>query len=242
MNRESGTLNALCTICARGGSKGVPDKNIQPMLGVPLIAYTIRAALESKIFSEIAVSSDSAKILAVAKEYGATLLIKRPLQLANDTVAKIPAIRHCMLQAEKAQGTRFDICVDLAVTSPLRLPHDICDAVDLLVRNPGSNVVSACEAQSSPYFNLVEETSEGYATLSKKPANEVVRRQDAPSVFELNGSVYGWHRESLLKTASVIEDRTIIYKMPHERSLDIDTPFDWELVTHVLSRSRSDTP
>ncbi len=126
------TLKRLCTICARGGSKGVRNKNIREMAGKPLIAYTIEQAQTSELFDLVAVSSDSVEILQVARKYGADLLVERPPELATDAIGKLPAIRHCVDEAERMSGKRFDTLVDLDVTSPLRLPEDIQGAVDLL--------------------------------------------------------------------------------------------------------------
>ncbi|NBO19237.1 MAG: acylneuraminate cytidylyltransferase family protein, partial [Proteobacteria bacterium] len=122
----------LCTICARGGSKGVPGKNIRPLMGKPLIAHTIAQAKASGLFELVAVSSDSEDILNAAQAHGADLVIKRPDELASDTAGKMPAIAHAVRSVEEKKNTRYDICVDLDATSPLRLPQDIVEAVRLL--------------------------------------------------------------------------------------------------------------
>src|SRR5579872_5457966 len=118
----------LCTICARGGSKGVPGKNIRELLGKPLIAHSLDQARACGLFYAIAVSSDSDEILDVAKRFGADVLVRRPEEMASDTAAKLPAIRHCVEGAEKALGRTFPVFVDLDATSPLRLPADISGA------------------------------------------------------------------------------------------------------------------
>ena len=125
-------MKRLCTICARGGSKGVPNKNLRPILGRPLLAHSIEQARASGLFAAIAVSSDSKDILAAARQYGADFLIERPADMASDTAPKLPAIRHCVSEAERLAGYRFDTIVDLDATSPLRLPQDIVNATALL--------------------------------------------------------------------------------------------------------------
>jgi len=126
------TMKRLCTICARGGSKGVKGKNIRPLLGKPLIAHSIEQARKSGLFAAIAVSSDSDIILQIAKEWGVDFLIKRPDELATDHAAKLPVIRHCVAEVERQSGYCFDTIVDLDATSPLRSVEDICSAVALL--------------------------------------------------------------------------------------------------------------
>lgn len=237
MSNRLGNGPIICTICARGGSKGVPGKNIRPMHGVPLIVHSIRTALETGVFDEVAVSSDSDEILQVAESFGATRIVKRPAELADDLAAKIPAIRHCVVESERQSGKKFQVCVDLDATSPLRKGDDIIGAIELLLAHPGSNVVSGCRSRHSPYFNLVEETADGNVGLSKQLASNVVRRQDAPRSFDLNGSVYAWYREVLMDATAVLEESTYLFEMPGERSLDIDSPLDWDFVEFVMGRA-----
>ncbi|NMC62915.1 MAG: acylneuraminate cytidylyltransferase family protein [SAR324 cluster bacterium] len=225
----------LCTICARGGSQGVPNKNIRPLLGKPLISHSILQAKASKLFEVIAVSSDSSEILSIAKEWGADLLINRPSELASHAAPKIPAIRHCVTEAESLLGVHFDVCVDLDATSPLRNVRDIIDAVKLLERENAENVITACPARRSPYFNLVELNSDGIAVLSK--ASTTSRRQDSPPCYDMNASIYVWQRDVLFSSDTLFNRRTLLYVMPDERSLDIDSELDFEFV-ELLARKR----
>jgi len=234
-------MKRLCTICARGGSKGVKNKNIRIIAGKPLIAHSIRAARETGLFDKISVSSDSEEILSIAKEYGVDLLIKRPLELARDTSAKLPVIQHCFLESEKQMGYNFDLLVDLDCTSPLRMPQDIVEGVRMLEKNiEASNLITGAVARRSPYFNLVQLNKYGYVELPIKLDSDVVRRQDAPKCFDMDASFYIWRREQLLKARSVIEEKTIIYEMPEDRSMDIDSELDFELVSYLLRR-KNDT-
>lgn len=224
-----------CSICVRGGSKGIPQKNIKPIAGKPLLLHTLHQALESKIFDAIAVSSDSPDILNLARSVPGILAIERPADLATDQAAKIPAIRHCLLEMEKQLGSKAQIAVDLDATSPLRTIKDIISSVKLLEKNADcSNVVTGMPARRSPYFNLVEEDSKGYIHLSKTTNPPIVRRQDAPKCFDMNASIYVWRREVLLNENSVILPKTMIYEMPEERSFDIDSPLDFKIVEMLL--------
>jgi CMP-N,N'-diacetyllegionaminic acid synthase len=229
------SVSRLCTICARGGSKGITNKNIRQLLDRPLIAYSLQQARSCGLFEMIAVSSDSSAILDAARRYGADLLVERPLEMATDTAAKVPAIRHCMETAERHARKRFDVLVDLDATSPLRLPEDIVGAVRLLEERKVSNVITAAPARRSPYFNLVEVGSDGVARLSKPLPNEVHRRQDAPPAYDMNASIYVWRRDALFEGPSVFRADTALYVMPEDRSVDIDTELDFRIVELLLS-------
>jgi len=226
----------ICTICARGGSKGVKNKNIRDLIGKPLIAHSILQAQNCGIFDAIAVSSDSQEILKVAKQYGVTYLVERPENLASDTAAKIPAIKHCVGEVEKLLGKKADILVDLDATSPLRTIEDIKNAVDLLVERQVSNVITGMNARRSPYFNLVEKDENGFVHLVKKLVNPIVRRQDTPKCYDMNASIYVWQRESLFINPNIFYDDTLIYEMPEERSIDIDSELDFEFVEFIAQK------
>ena len=225
----------LCTICARGGSKGVKNKNIRPLGGKPLIAHSVEQARASGLFELIAVSSDSPQILEAARAAGADLLVERPAELATDTAAKIPVIRHCVEAAERAAGRRFDICVDLDATSPLRVPQDIVDVVAMLEDSTAGNVITAMPARRSPYFNLVEVDAQGRVQLSK-PGAGYVRRQDSPACYDMNASIYAWRRDALARDGLFFDD-TRLHVMPEERSIDIDSELDFTFVELLLARA-----
>jgi len=232
-------MKRICTINARGGSKGVKDKNTRFLGDKPLIAYSIIQAKLSGLFSYIAVSSDSEEILAVAKEYGASILIKRPPELATDQAAKLPAIKHCLLETEKITSEIFDIIVDLDATSPLRDVADIKEAVQLLEDSMVSNVITGMPARRSPYFNMVEINDEGFAELSKKTTQVIVRRQDAPKVYDLNASIYVWKRHALIENNTLFNADTLLYVMPEERSIDIDSEIDFNFVELLMEKKGS---
>lgn len=230
-------MRRLATILARGGSKGVPGKNVRALAGRPLIAHTIAHAFESGLFDAVAVSSDDPAILDAARAAGVTETVTRPAEMATDEAGKLPAIRHCVADMEARTGADFDVVVDLQPTSPLRTPQDICDAVAMQERLGCSNVISGTEAAASPYFNLVEEQSDGSVALSKRLAGDVLRRQDAPRCFALNGAIYVWRRDALMTSESLWFADTHLFAMPPERSVDIDTEFDFDLAELLMARS-----
>lgn len=233
-------MKRICTICARGGSKGVKGKNLRTIGGLPLIAHSLRQARSSELFEIIAVSSDSAEILETAHAHGATHLVERPPGMATDTAAKLPVIRHCVEQAEAQTQLRFDTCVDLDATSPLRSMQDIREAVRLLEDNQAPNVITAMPARRSPYFNMIELHEDGSVGLSKPVDKPFVRRQDAPKCFDMNASIYVWARETLMSQTGLFNRGTRLYVMPEERSIDIDSELDFLFVDFLLKRSAAD--
>lgn len=230
------TPKFICTICARGGSKGVPGKNIRMLMGKPLIGHSIAQAKATGLFAAIAISSDSEEILGVAHEYGADLLIKRPDELASDTAGKLPAILHALAEAEARLGIEADYLIDLDATSPLRLPEDIQACANLLIKTGTSCVITGTPAHRSPYFNLVERTLDGTVQLSKQLSKPVLRRQDSPECYDMNASIYGWRRDALRKDPKVFYPDTQLYVMPRNRSADIDEEMDFAIVKMIMQQ------
>ena len=232
-------MKRLCSVCARGGSKGVPNKNIRPLLGKPLLIHSLDQARQSGLFDCIVVSSDSNEILQLAEEWGVDHAIERPEELATDTAAKLPVIQHCFLTAETLSGMTFDSAVDLDATSPLRNQADLKGVVNLLESHDSTtNVITGTPARRSPYFNLIELDESGIVHLSGKRQNidgTIVRRQDAPPCFDMNASIYAWWRDSLLKARDVIQSSTRLYVMPEERSVDIDSELDFRWVEFLMN-------
>ncbi|MBB4423014.1 N-acylneuraminate cytidylyltransferase/CMP-N,N'-diacetyllegionaminic acid synthase [Bradyrhizobium sp. CIR48] len=227
-------MSALCTICARGGSKGVVGKNARDLLGKPVLAWSIAQARETELFDAIAFSSDSDALLEAALKAGVDIAVKRPDEMATDTAPKLPAIRHCLEQAIAQTGRTPEIFVDLDVTSPLRLASDITGAVALLRESGARNVITGAPARRSPYFNLVEQRADGSVGLSKTAEPPITRRQDAPRCFDMNASIYVWRVASFLEQPSVFYPDTRLFEMPEERSIDIDSDLDFALVELLL--------
>lgn len=231
-------MKILCTICARAGSKGVTNKNLRPINSKPLIVYSIEQALATKLFDQIVVSSDSAEIRNVALANGATHAVERPFELASDTAPKLPAIRHCVESAEKEFG-QFEVIIDLDATAPLRNPEDILGALELLKTTNSDNVITGTPAHRSPYFNLVETNEQGIVHLSKQPRAAVDRRQDSPECFDMNASIYVWRRHALFENETLFTKSTRLFVMPRERSIDIDSQADFDMVEWLMTKGNT---
>jgi CMP-N,N'-diacetyllegionaminic acid synthase len=229
-------MRILAIICARGGSKGVPNKNIRLLNGKPLIAYTIECAKKYTKFDRIIVSTDSPKIAEVAKQYGADVPFLRPKELATDTSPKIPVLQHAVRYLEQEENDRYDLIVDLDPTSPLRTVEDIENCVNKMIEKNPNVVFSVTPAHKNPYFNMVEE-KDGRVYLCKKLDRSITRRQDAPMVYAMNASIYVYKKDFLLNTDSVFSDNTMAVVMPEERSIDIDRPIDFEFVEFLMKRN-----
>jgi len=233
MNAPATTGCTIATICARGGSKGLPGKNIRAFAGRPLIAHTIAQALGCADIDRVYVSTDDEQIADAARAAGATVPYLRPAELATDESSKLPVIEHLVAHLE-IQGERIARIVDLQPTSPLRESGDIAAA--LSARPDAQLVVSVREAADNPYFNLVEQGADGLVRLSK--GDGAGRRQDVPPVFALNGSIYVWQRAALAHAAMHgLWSVTIApFVMPQWKSVDIDTLEDFEYAQWLYDR------
>jgi len=219
----------------RIGSKGVKNKNLKNMHGKPLMAHTITQAVKSQLFEHIVVSTDSKEIAKVAKEYGAESWFIRPNDLATDQSAKIPVIQHALLESEKYYNKKFNTIVDLDATSPLRAVDDIKNAYSKFISEDADILISASPSRKNPYFNMVEKLN-GKVKKVVTTNKPIFRRQDAPKVYDMNASIYFWKRDSLLNSKTLFTDKTSLYIMPEERSIDIDTELDWEFVEFLFQK------
>ena len=225
----------LCTICARKGSKGIKSKNLRLVKGKPLIYHSIRQALNSDLFKKVVISTDSKKIKKLAIKYGAEGWFLRPKKLASSYASKLDVVRHCLKESEKKFNCRFDIIIDLDVTSPLRKISDIKRSLKLLYKKKASNLVSASISRKNPYFNIVEfDKKRGLGVkTAKKLTYPILRRQSAPVTYDLNASIYIWRRNHLLTKKRLLNKDTALFMMPPERSLDIDDEFDLKIVRNL---------
>lgn len=220
----------VATICARGGSKGVPGKNIRPLFGRPLISYTIQQALEHKEIDRVFVSTDSPQIADVARDYGAEVPFLRPHELATDSAPKIPVIQHLVDWIDDNIATTSRI-IDLDPTSPLRDSVDITSCLSLLGEDTDV-VITGYASDKNPYFNMVELSDNGFAYLSKELEHSVVTRQSAPRVYAMNASIYCWHRASLKN--GIWNGNAKLHVMPRERSIDVDHEIDFQIVEFLM--------
>ncbi|AEI96309.1 acylneuraminate cytidylyltransferase family protein [Roseobacter litoralis] len=234
----------LCVIPVRAGSKGLPDKNIREFRGKPLVAHSVQQAIAANIFAEVAVSSDSDAYLEIARQAGATRCLKRPAELASDTAGSIEVVAHALVACEEAAQRRYGSITLLQATSPLREGRHIRESVAQLEEYGFDSVLSVTPAKNSPYFNMLEFDHHSATYVLSKPLDAgVLRRQDAPEVFQLNGSIYVWSRSAFLSQGKSICDRTGIYVMPPLNSVDIDTQDDWafaELAAKLLDERKAD--
>ncbi|WP_455757135.1 acylneuraminate cytidylyltransferase family protein [Sulfurimonas sp.] len=227
-------MKILCTICARGGSKGVKNKNIKLLNNKPLIAYTIEQAKQSNMFEHIVVSTDSDEIADIAKEYGAEVFFKRDARMASDKAGKLEVIRDAFVRSESNFKKTFDYLIDLDATAPLRDVQDIIESFKQFLKSNNDNLITAMPSRRSPYFNLIEQNKDGKFFVSKSLDETILRRQDSPKTYDMNASIYIWKRDIILNENSVFLDKTGLYIMPEERSIDIDSELDFKFVEFLI--------
>ena len=234
----------LYLIPARGGSKGIPGKNIKPLAGVPLIGYAIRQALAvAGGMEDVVVTTDSPDIAEIALAEGAPVPFMRPADLASDTASSRGVMLHAF-DWMTAHGHHYDAIVLLQPTSPLRTPDDIRRAVEAFEnsripgREPAEMTVTVCEARTNPYYSAFEMNEEGFLRISKGDGL-YTRRQDAPKVWEFNGAVYVIDPEALRRDEISRLRRIIPVEMEADRSIDLDTPADWQRAEQILQSGLS---
>ncbi|MCB2128494.1 MAG: acylneuraminate cytidylyltransferase family protein [Rhodobacteraceae bacterium] len=222
-------------IGVRKGSRGVPGKNFQRICGRPLIDWSLDQLFENPQIDTVVVSTDSEEILEHALKRGCLDIGLRPDHLATDTAAKWDVWRHALEACEAIVGPA-DIFLDLDATSPLRMPEDVSGALDLFQAERPDMVMSCSISRKNPYFNIVEADASGALHVSKPLPNNVVARQQAPMVYDHVGVVYAVAPDYLRRARALFEGRVIPFVVPNERSLDIDSPLDWEIVEILLGR------
>jgi len=230
-------MELLITICARGGSKGIPGKNIRPMNGKPLIHYTIETAKKFGRGAPIALSTDSDEIKAAAAIEGLDTTYTRPPELATDSAGKIETIEHLVRYQEILRGKQFDFVLDLDVTSPLRTVDDLESAFKIISSDAEAlNLFSVNPAARNPYFNMVEPSGDGYYKLVKQ--GNFLTRQSAPPVYELNASFYFYRRTFFeQEKKATINSRSLVYVMPHI-CFDLDHAIDFEFMEYLVANNK----
>ena len=223
----------VALIPARGGSKGIKNKNIIDLCGKPLISYTIQAALESKYIDKVIVSTDSQEIADVAIKYGAEVPFLRPGELASDTSKTIDAVMHAVGELEKRKE-EYDILILLQATQPLRTPDDIDSAIELFIKNKGQSLVSVSPVEDNP---ILIRTIDNLGRMNSiLPMKSTCRRQDMPLYYRVNGCIY-INLISELDLNTSFNDNKIPYIMPKERSVDIDEIKDLLIAQYYISRN-----
>ncbi len=222
-------------VMARGGSKGVPGKNIRLLNGQPLIIYTFNVAKNSKFIKRCFLSTDSHKIAEIGKNAGVEVPFIRPKRLATDTASGFEALMHGVRWVMKNLSYKPDIVVELLPTSPLRIAEDIDNALKTMVEKGADSIVSLTPASQNPYWMKVLD-KKGFVKPFIKTAFATKRRQDLPLVYALHGAIKAAKCDFLLKNNSWYGKRTAAYIMPQERSLEIDSLLDFEIVEYLLSK------
>jgi len=219
-------------IFARGGSKGLPGKNIKPLAGKPLLQYSIDTALASDLIEQVFVSTDDQAIAQVAIEGGA-ILIERPVELATDQSPEWLSWCHAVEWATEHYGS-FDGFVSLPATSPLRSQDDI-EAAILKRQSENADIcIAVTPASRSPYFNMVKHNEAGFVELVNQPEGEVSRRQDAPKVFDITTVVYATTPEFVLNNYGLFSGKVTSIEVPKARAVDIDDIYDFRLAEAII--------
>lgn len=223
----------LALIPARGGSKGIPGKNIRDLNGKPLIAYTVCAARNSKYIDKVVVSTDSQEIASVAQKYGAEIPFLRPAELATDTSKSIDSMIHCIKSLSK-MGENFDTVLLLQPTSPLRDSMDIDAAIETFYRYGGEGLVSVSAVDDHPI--LIRSLNEKGELRNLLNQGSTYRRQDMPRFYRVNGAIYIYSSTEILKGIS-LNDGRIPYIMEKKHSVDIDSLSDFYLADYYLKET-----
>jgi CMP-N,N'-diacetyllegionaminic acid synthase len=231
-------MEILITICARGGSKGIPGKNIKDLNGKPLIYYSLNTASQfAEVIgkADIILSTDDAEIKETVNSlsFSVDTSYTRPDFLASDTAGKIDAIQDVIQYAEATRKKSYDYIIDLDVTSPLRTVNDLQEALNTLLAHPDAyNIFSVSPANRNPYFNMVEETGNGYFSTCKQGA--FLTRQSAPKVYDMNASFYiytaAFFRDGQKKA---ITDKSLVYEVPH-LCFDLDHQVDFTMMSLMM--------
>lgn len=228
----------LGVIPARGGSQGVPGKNIRLINGKPLICYAIECGLVCPSIDKLVVSTDSREIADIAKKCGAVTPFLRPSHLAQNTTPMLPVLEHALREAEKIYSCTVEAIVLLDPTAPLRTREDVEGAIALYRKDGVDAVISGNVACRNPYFNMVALDSGGYARLVVESNPPYGRRQDAPEVFDLNTIVWIFSRKTILEEKARIPKRSRLFIVPSERAIDLDNESDFQLLDAILKNKK----
>jgi len=227
-------MKATAFIFARGGSKGLPRKNILPLGGKPLIAWSIEHALAVNRVERIIVSTDSEDIAAIAREYGAEVPFIRPAGIAGDDSSEWLAWQHALNFLLETDGKLPEVMLSVPATAPLRLPLDIENCLDEYEKGGADMVITITDAHRSPYFNMVKKDKDGTVGLVIQQESVIARRQDSPVVFDMATIAYVARPEFVMTQSATFEGRVRAVHVPRERAIDIDTLFDFQIAECLL--------
>ena len=235
---EPKSVKSLAFIFARGGSKGLPGKNIRPLAGKPLIVHSIDTARACCLIADVYVSTEDAEIAEVARQAGANI-IERPAELATDTAPEWMAWRHAIEAAEQSQGP-FDLFVSLPPTSPLRSVQDVENAIVAIEKDPAADIcLTMTDAARSPYFNMVAADGTGGVKLAITGPAGFSRRQDAPKLFDITTVAYVAKPDYVKSQSSLFAGRVIGVSVPKARAVDIDDVWDFRFAESLIEGARN---
>jgi CMP-N-acetylneuraminic acid synthetase len=235
-------MQVLALICARGGSKGLPGKNIRPLGGRPLISWSIGHARAVVRINRVLVSTDSQEIAGAAREAGAEVPFLRPAHLARDDSNEWLAWRHALEYLKAAEGRYPDVLVNVPATAPLRLPADVETCLDVFLKGDAEMVFTVTQAHRNPYYSMVKREADGTVTLVNAPPGQVFRRQDAPAVYDITPVAYVTTPQFVLAREGLFGGRARAVLVPPERAVDIDTPLDFAIAETLLGRASDGAP
>lgn len=228
-------MNVVALICARAGSKGVPGKNIRPLAGRPLIAWAVASARAVPRVSRVIVSTDSDQIARVATDAGAEVPFMRPTELAQDTSSEWLVWQHALTYLRESSGSYPDALLVVPATAPLRLAEDLDRCLDAFMQAETDVVITVTDAHRNPYFNMVTRAANGTARLVLPPTDAVVRRQDAPPIFDMTTVAYVARPEFVMQSSGIFSGRVRSVHVPLDRALDIDTLLDFQIAEWIVA-------
>ena len=226
-------INVYAMIFARGGSKGIKNKNIKNFCGRPLISYSIRSAVRNKFISKVFVSTDSDKIKKISKKYGAKVPFKRPKKLSQDNSKEWFAWQHLIRHLKKNQDLP-DVVISLPTTSPLRIDHDINYSLKKFLLKKNSDVlITITKPTRNPYFNMVEIKKNNFLKIVNDKNKYISNRQNAPNVFDISTVAYVSTPSFILKSKKMFDGNVDFYEIPKKRAIDIDTQLDFDIAEYL---------
>jgi CMP-N-acetylneuraminic acid synthetase len=221
-------------IFARGGSKGLPNKNLRLIAGKPLIAWSIEQALSVDEIGSVIVSTDSEEIAAICRNFGATIPFIRPEELSGDSSPEWGAWQHALRHFQDSHGYLPKEFISIPATAPLRFASDIENCIIEFRRTTPDAVITVTESRRHPSFNMVRKDLNGMVTLLENPESRIVRRQDAPPVFDVTTVCYVLNPEFVLRQNSIFDGQVTGIQVPAERAIDIDTLLDFQIAEFIL--------
>ena len=228
------SVKPICVIAARGGSKGVPNKNIRKLGDIPLIAHSIKTAISSNLFSSVIVSTENSKIAKISKQYGADVPFLRPKKLATDNASMTDVLLHTITELRKL-NYNFDTIVNRDCTVPFIDKKDIQGAIRKYYSKSCNLVCGVYKQHHNPYFNMMEITKGDYMDFSKKLKKQITGRQNSPIVYQLNG-LFVLNVENFLKTKKFYSTKIIPYEISAEHGFMIDTEFEFQIAEMVTKK------